>query len=269
MSYTFKFAGTELSELCAVVTKRPPREVALYDFELISISGKSGDDYIDNKRYKNVIFSRQIGFVDRENTHIADFDESLIDWLAYCQGYQEFEDTDHPGLVTYAALTNFAEVQTVLCKHHKATLKFSRVPFWFSKTGLEPITVNTSLDLSAGITVTNPYKLPAQYVLKLTLASGKESTNIFKLQIGSKTIQYLLSNLKYSTSTSAKRRYIIMDLEIKEIRAQTTETGGDIAFSSSALPPALEYNQQTTIRVSEDNNSVVQSMTLIPRWRKL
>lgn len=267
--YNFRFAGTSLADLYGVLTETPPREIALYDYKLIPIPGKSGDDYIDNKRYENVTFTRKIGLVNRTGEDPEVIVGRLLDWLSYNQGYQEFEDTDHPGLVTYAVLTNFAEVQTILRRHYRATLQFSRVPFWYSKTGLEPIVMNTAAALSEGIVLTNPYPAEAQAIYELVFDTGKSTTDYITLKVGSVTKTYILSELKYYVDGSSVRRYVTINLEIQEIKAQTTRAGGNIAFSAVSLPPTLKYGEQTDIKILHNHNNALLSMTVYPRWRCL
>lgn len=269
MRYNFKFGDMYLSNLSAFVTKTPPIEVAEYDFTMLNIPGRNGSEYIDNKRYKNVEFTREIGFVNRASSHINDFVDKLIYWLAYSTGYQEFEDTDHPGLVTYAALTNFREVQTLLRRYHTATLRFSRVPFWYSKTGLRPIELDSDF-MMAGVNIRNMFPADAQPLFKFVLNSGKATTDYFRLQVGDFIYAYSLSGLKYYIDGSQSRRYISMDCENKEIKAQSSESGDNIAYSDSVrVPPDLKFGIDTTIKITENHNNCLLSMSITPRWRRL
>lgn len=268
MRYNFKFGDMYLSDLSAFVTKTPPIEVAEYDFTMLDIPGRNGSEYIDNKRYKNVEFTREIGFVNRASSHINDFVDKLIYWLAYSTGYQEFEDTDHPGLVTYAVLTNFREVQTLLRRYHTATLRFSRVPFWYSKQGLEPISLD-STSMLTGVTLCNPYPADAQPIYKFVLGVNSSAGNYFRLKVGDWIHLYTLSDLKYFIDGVPTRRYITFDCENKEIKAQSTEEGGNIAYAAIALPPDLKFGIDTTIKITENYNDCLLSMSITPRWRCL
>lgn len=273
MSYTFKFAGTTLSSLFGVVTKTPGREIAVYDGTLSTIPGRNGDEFIDNKRYKNVPFSREIGFVSRANSSITDIVERVIDWLAYLHGYREFEDTDHPGLVTYAVLTNFSEVVTKLRKHHTAVLRFSRVPFWYSKQGLAPRVFNSYEAAHTGVQLQNPYPIEAEPIFEFTFNDGLANELHFTLQVGDRSRTFYLSDLRYYINASSKRKFVTMNCETKEIKAQLTADGGNIAFSSVALPanipPYTSSDTYTQVRLTEQSGDIIVNMKLYPRWRCL
>ena len=122
MAYDFKFGKYWLSELGATSAEEP----------LISVPGKDGKDCIDNKRYDNVEFKRKIAFVGGRDIKVKEKETQLINSFAYMQGYQDFEDNSHPGLVAEAALRNFNDVQRTLRTLHTAELSFSRKPFWYA-----------------------------------------------------------------------------------------------------------------------------------------
>ena len=55
----------------------------------------------------------------------------------------------------------------------------------------------------------------------------------------------------------------------KEINAQSTEEGGNIAYAAIALPPDLKFGIDTTIKITENHNNCLLSMSITPRWRRL
>ena len=265
--YNFSFAGTALSGFCGVTTKRPPREVALYDGTLQDIPGRSGSEFIDNKRYKNVPFTREIGFAKHSYSHIDDLVEMVIDWLAYLHGYQEFEDTDHPGMVTFAVLTNFGEIQTLLRKYHTATLKFSRVPFWYEKDGLKEKVLTDNL--YSGITLHNRYRIESKPIVKVKLYSTVTSSNAFTLRYnGAEDYIYRWSDLPLTTEGGALRRFITIDFENEETLMSTSESGGDAEYIDVGMPLGFTPGPNS-VSVFGGYNSTVESLSIIPRWRCL
>lgn len=264
MSYNFKFAGFALSEFYAVSTKRPPIEVAEYDGTLTSIPGKSGDEFLDNKRYKNVPMTREVGFVDRLGATPADLEKRFINWLAYVHGYQEFEDSDHPGMVTYAVLENFPEVQRELELIHKARLKFSRVPYWYSKAGLTPIVFSSQAEAETGAVLNNPYPADACPLIDIKVTSAALASGAYlRLIVGGVTY----SNTYNIYGVNSTRDHIIFDFEEKEIRAQSAD-GSDVYYSAGTPSPPLPTGE-TTIQLGVSTSGSVDSMTIIPRWRCL
>lgn len=117
MAYNFKFGKYWLSELGAASAEEPPVEIAQRDITFISVPGKDGKDCIDN-----VEFTRKIAFIGNGDFKAQEKELNLINHFAYLQGYQEFEDNSHPGLVTEAALRNFNDVQRTLRTLHTARI---------------------------------------------------------------------------------------------------------------------------------------------------
>lgn len=169
--YNFKFGDSWISELGAISTETPPVEIAQRDYELIDIPGKDGSDYIDNGRYNNVEFTRSISLIGRKNFPVEDKAANFINTYAYLQGYQPFEDTDHNDMMTEAVLTNFNEINRKLRTLNTATLKFSRKPYWYPKSGLEYREMNLS-PATPTLTFDNPFMLPSKPLIVFTTTGG-------------------------------------------------------------------------------------------------
>lgn len=266
--YWFKFGGTYSYDLGIIVDGTPNVEIAQRDFEMVNIPGKNGSDYIDNGRYNNVSFARNIALVQKGSSTVATKINALINAFAYLQGYQPFEDSDHSALMTHAVLTNLGEVSRDLRRLGRATLRFSRQPFWYAKTGLEPIELDSE-SMMTGRTLRNMFPANAQPLIKFVLNSGKTNSNYFRLQVGDFVHLYSLGDLKYYIDGSQSRRYISMDCENKEVKAQSSESGDNIAYANVALPPDLKFGINTTIKITENYNNCLASMSITPRWRCL
>ena len=252
-NYDFSFADVWLSDLNGVTTARPPHEVAEYDFELVDIPGKSGSEYIDNKRYKNVIMTREIGILHRSNSKQDKTVDDLIDWLAYNQGYHEFSDSDHPYMIAYAALTNFAEVSTVLRRYHKARLKFSRHPFWYHEGGLEYTTVPLTDDIPTKV-FKNPYKLTAKPLIEIVTTGGSPTV-----------IQYSITTpggIETAISCPAipGNATVVIDLEKKTSKVEDVYAPYDVP---EGFEPGVNTFKLTI------GKSRVSSIRIMPRWRCL
>ncbi len=262
--YNFKFAGVALSELHGVVTSRPDREVALYDGSLSDIPGRSKSEFIDNKRYKNVPFSREIGFSQRPSIQIPDLIEQLINWLGYHQnGYYEFEDSDHPGMVTYATLTNFGQIQTTLRRFHTATLKFSRDPFWYIKKSLE----YTSLDLTAdtvSATILNPYKIDSKPIIRFGLKNKSAGTDIIAFNIISGGVS---TNYSYSLNRATYHGSYTLEIDCENETVRLI-SGNTVHFRDSSIPKGFDIGS-TTFTLTGSTKSNLNSLSFAPRWRCL
>ena len=256
MSYNFKFGGSALSEFYAFTTKRPPIEIAEYDGTRVSIPGKSGDEFLDNKRYKNVSMTREVGFVDRPGATPADLERAFIDWLAYLHGYQEFEDSDHPGMVTYAVLENFPEAQRELELIHKAKLKFSRVPFWYVKTGFEPLAVDMSA-ATPTLSIENLYPVGSEPIIVFNTTAG--SPFVIGYSITAAGIQ---QNFEYLSVEGN----ITLTIDCEEYSAISNFSGG-AAYKPYDVPEGFGVGQNVfQITAGADR---ISSIMITPRWRCL
>ena len=172
--YNFRFGDTWLSEFGAVCTEEPTIEIAQRDVSFIDIPGKDGSDCVDNKRYKNVEFTRNIALVGRKVSTANDKAIQLVNNYAYLQGYQLFEDTDHNGLITEAALINFGDITKSLRTMHTAQLKFTRKPYWYLKESLEEFPLGEEV-YTGGVEFINPYPTTACPVLRFYLNTSPYS----------------------------------------------------------------------------------------------
>ena len=261
MSYEFKFAGRSLSDLYGVTTKRPDIEVARYDGQRYTIPGKNGDEFRDNKRYLNVSMKRSIGFAQRPAGYIPDLVDQLINWLAYAHGYQEFEDTDHPGLITYAVLENFDSVRIQLRRYHFATLQFSRVPFWFKKTSVSE-SHYTKAEAASGVTLNNPYPLFSQPLIRIELdVFPTTSSPIIAVSLDSALLFYY----EYSRAANDQSSFII---DTESLQAYIKKNTGEIQYVDADVSEKLIFKSgSTTLKLQ--NTANVYKLHVTPRWRCL
>lgn len=263
MSYNFIFGGTNLSSLYGVTTSRPPIEIAEYDGELRSIPGCNGDEYIDNHRYKNVIFTREIGIIKRQSGNTYAIVENLIQWLAYSHGYQSFEDSDHPGMVTYAVLTNFNEVQIQLRRIHKAKLKFSRVPFWYLKTGTSEQHY-TYAEIRDSVQMVNPYILESKPIIRAELIVIQTTSQIdFDIDINGVSITVgVIRRQAYENSS------LIIDTEKQLVYVRNNSTG-EKRMQNIDVPSNFCFSQGTNTITVTRRTSTSTDFYITPRWRCL
>ena len=267
MRYDFKYAGRSLSEFYGVTISRPPIEIAAYDGEHVDIPGHNGSDYIDKKRYKDVQFTRKIGFIQRRMPDNPV--QKLIEWLGYLHGYQEFEDTDHPGMVTYADLKDPGSIRNELNVYLKAELKFQRVPFWYDKRALTTgIELPDAAALEAGVRLFNPYPLDAAPLIRVEMKSGALSGNTqFRIRYDNTSFTYLTSRLPLGTA-SAFRKYVYMDCDTGEVYTKLNDSDTTVQYADVDAPDLLKPGE-TLFGLLSGWSNTVESMMIIPRWRCL
>ena len=257
MAYDFKFGKYWLSELGATSAEEPPVEIAQRDITFISVPGKDGKDCIDNKRYDNVEFKRKIAFVGNGDFKAQEKEINLINHFAYLQGYQDFEDNSHPGLVTEAALRNFNDVQRTLRTLHTAELSFSRKPFWYLKSGLAEMTLDINALTSDGVEIINPFPAAAKPLstCRVSLSVTANYDGVYEERRISKS----------SVRITATHHFVVLDLEKQHATVQD-ENGDIYSYVDMDLPDPIGEGR-AIIKIIYQSKTV--GLSIIPRWRCL
>ena len=243
----FSFNGVSLSSLGGRIIESPMHTIATRDKSFIKVYGQSGDEVVDNGSYNNVNFSVKIGFFTFVSHQTAEqLARAIINWLAPLQdGYYVYRDSYNTGYFTKAALTNFNEIVREMRTFLTATLKFSRVPFWYKDSGTSGITFSDQ-----GI-IENPEIYPSKPVLNLTYTGSDASIDVRIEFNGTPVIVNMgaLQNVQFLDGVE-KQHYMIKN--------------GNKVYLSSALPPNLPPGDTL---ITFNTSSV--SCTLTPNWRRL
>lgn len=254
----FKFNGKWLSQFGGLLKGKSTFEIAKKNFELIKIAGKSGQSFIDYGNYDNVEFKREIVVADNlsplnERKNV----EAILNWLAYADGYCEFRDTLHNGFFTKAVLTNFDEiVEEFNNKIHSATLKFSRLPFWYSDIGEKEV-VFTGDQIQNGIELHNPFLLNSTPNIEIEWLENSGQPRKTAIEING-----------VSSSINRPDNVVSATLDFENLTS-TVSVASEITpvyFNFSAFD-GLAFGKNT-IKISE-TNSKIASVKIKPRWRKL
>lgn len=245
--HDFTFNGISLRSLGGRITEAPFHTVASRDVEQVKIYGQSGDEVIDNQSYNNVPFTVKIAFITYKTAMTAnDLARAVINWLAPLQGaYYTYTDSWNDGYFTKARLTNFDEVKRELRTLLTATLKFSRVPFWYSNSGTNGVTFNNQ-----GLFV-NPEIYPSEPVLNLTYTGSSDIT-----------VRIVFNGvpIEITMGITPVNNQILDGVRKQHYRVEN----GSKIYISNVVPPDL---------VPGDNiiafNTSQVTCTLVPNWRRL
>lgn len=258
----FRFGTTWLSDVGCRLTTVPPVEIATRNVSLIDIPGRDGAECIDNGFYNNVEFTREIGFVNKLG-EIAP-ENKVINWLAYLQGgYYEFEDTQHPGEITYAVLTNFGQIQKQLQRIHKATLQFSRHPYWYSKNGLIKQKYTTDEMIGGTVEILNPYNLNTKPIFYFHMKGSINTKQKISFEIIVNDVKYSYVDVPYINVYSK----IVLDCEKEQMYVTDNRDNIYKYVDISKVPQLLVGSNK--ISISSDDSENIDSISIIPRWRKL
>ena len=243
---SFSFNGVSLSSLGGRITEAPFHTVASRDVEQVKIYGQSGDEVIDNRSYNNVAFSVKIAFLTYKTAQTANnIARAVINWLAPLQGaYYAYTDSWNDGYFTKARLTNFDEVKRELRTLLTATLKFSRVPFWYSNDGTQGLTFNNQ-----GLFV-NPELYPSEPVLHLTNTGASATVRITFNGVP----------IEITMSISYINNQILDGVQKQHYRIEN----GSKVYLSSVVPPDLVPGDNI---IAFSTSQV--TCTLFPNWRRL
>lgn len=274
MRYDFRFGRYWLSELGARSAEPPGVEIAQRDVTFVTIPGKDGDDCIDNGSYSNVDFKRKIAVLTKPDADVSEKAQRLINNFAYLQGYQEFEDTDHIGFVTEAALKNFNTIQRKLRTLNTAELVFTRKPFWYLKSGLDELPLDMTKLLGSGVELFNPFPAEAKPVFRfdLTFPSTAQSTTY------DCTVPFAVAanyGGTYSEKTctitgitiTATYHYLVIDCEKQQIKV--LDADGTVYKYFDKPVPAPVGEGKVVVRITNPWNLQISAMSIIPRWRRL
>ena len=265
------FGGKWLSEFGGFITDAPKFEVAERDCEVIEIPGRSGDIILDNHRYKNVPFERNVAFRKMLGQTQREQIDCVIDWLAYLQSdYYEFRDTFHPGLVTKAKLTNLGALLRESLRLSSLPLQFSRVPYWYDDSGQ----IEQVVDLSGGGTITatfeNPNKLTAKPIYRLYCPwRGSDfSGQYIKFKVNGSDY-YNYANINYTSDyTTTGYNCFVIDCENLFIGRMNTRTGLRDARVAN-FPPDFVQGTNTVEFLLGNISSQYAKLTVQANWRRL
>ena len=256
--HDFTFNGQSLLSLGGRIVQPPVHTVARRSTERVKLYGRSGDEIIDNESYDNVDFSLKIALLPHLTQRTAhDLAYAVIDWLAPLQnGYYVYTDTCNPGYFTKAVLTNIDEIRRDLRTLLTATLKFSRVPFWYSNSGTEPATAEGGF-----LTLVNPELYAAEPVITARY-TGSTSNNL-KYYIWVDDVQlpeaFVLGGITPVFYLDGVRRQ------------HYTVDSGQKRYLSSVLPPDIPPAGTVSYKARLEGKSFGADnvLTVTPNWRRL
>ena len=254
MAYWFYFGDTDSIDIGLKVDGTPDLGTAQRDGELISIPGKDGDDYIDYGRYKNVEFSLNVAVIQKGSKKVREQIDDVIDAFAYLYGYQYFEDSDHTNFMTEVVLTNFGDFKRELRRLGRATLQFSRKPFWYDTESLNRYIDVRLIDEIPTREFQNPFKLIAKPIIEFETTAGSPGSFQYSIEDENGVETTYSGYLAPSAST------IVIDCE----KESATINGNPIDLT---IPEGFKHGTNTFKLLSGRDR--MTSIRILPRWRRL
>lgn len=178
---TVSFNGVNLSTFYGVyVSGNQTFSSAEHDYEEITVPGRSGSLFIDNKTYKNTKHSYDAWIGENLETNLR----GLRSFLASSSGYCRLEDTYHTDEFYKAIFKGPLDVETILLTAGVFTLEFERMPQRFLNSGSQV----TSFTASGSIT--NPTLFNSKPLVRV-YGTGNLTVNGTAITILSHTYSYI------------------------------------------------------------------------------
>ncbi len=250
----FSFDGVSLSSFGGRMLQPPSHQIAARNKSFVKIYGQSGDEIIDNQSYNNVPFSLKICFLPFFAQQTAqDLARAVIDWLAPLQdGYYIYRDSLNDGYFTKAALTNFEEITRELPTLLTATLKFSRVPFWYKDSGATAISLYTGSSNS----IINPEAYPSEPLYRWVYERGGNETANITVNGVTTAVPLATGATTYYLDNVCKQFYRISDNQ-------------KIYLGSLLLPDLKPGTNTVLFNLNGSISSGSFHLEIIPNWRRL
>lgn len=246
------FGGQSLNRHGFAVRHFPVHTVGQRDMEFRQLYGRSGDLIRSNRRFSNVEMTYEINTFDLKYLqNKALLERDLIDLLLSADGYQRFEDSTVPDYFTNAVCTSVGEIFTNhLNGYLSTTITFSRVPFWYAKTGQEPVSYSL---FDNNYILQNPEKYEALPLIRIKTDAAHTTL--------------VVNNAEYDIYFPESGMAIELDAETMQASNGSTDMN---AYITGDYFPTLRSGMNT-IRLWKRSSAAVEleEFTIIPRWRRL
>jgi len=216
MSTWFTFAGRSSKEFGILVDDASDTWASPeHDFEMISVPGRDGDLYIDNKRDKNVEITYKCAIGVDFRTNMDEFRT----FVASNTGYKVLKDSTHPGEFRLAVIS---AIQPRVIRNGRAgefDIKFTCKPQRYLDDG----------DIWTRYAPAAQGNAFSFYIENPTLFESKPLIRVY----GTGTLKidgYTAVTIADCTS------YIDIDSEIEECYEGATNRNGDITLQSNSFP---------------------------------
>lgn len=232
---SFEYLGKKSSDFGLRIEEGISFDSPETDLEFVEIKGRDGDVPIDNKRLKSVNKSFPVTLFPLSGKKLIDQTTDISNWLKSNKSHTTLTVANEP-LYSYLALYyEQYNISQFLRYYGRAVLNFKIMPYKFLKTGLNQITL--------GSTITNPTRRQARP--KITI----KGTGNITLKIGTST--WTLRNIDQG---------IVIDTLLDTV---TSLDGSRPAWDKITTYPLPTINPgQNAVTVTGTTTEI----KIIPRW---
>lgn len=247
--HDFSFNGHSLSELGAVIAKKPTHIVGIRDIDATKIQYHSGNAFTDNGRYENVEIKHKIRAVPSFcGLTFEAFCRRLTEWL-YTENFEPkiYRDTYNLGYYRKGICTQIGEIVSVHKKVYETEITFDFDPFLYADNGIMP-KLYESANGTIIETLYNPEKWASCPTIKII------GTGIYTLAVNNVEITATVAN----------------SLTIDKSQEDVFDDNGNSAndkINGYALPYLKAGTN--TIFLSRTEGSGEFSLEIVPNWRRI
>ncbi|KGL45678.1 hypothetical protein [Listeria newyorkensis] len=131
----FQFAGKKSTDFGMRILIDRVFPVPEQDIERIETPGISGDNFIDNDRYKNITMDYPVNIISYNGLTIYEIYAEISKWIRFKRGYNKLIDTVDNRYYRLARCFNMTEIQNVNNSFGRTTISFDCKPFKYSIIG--------------------------------------------------------------------------------------------------------------------------------------
>lgn len=230
----FEYKGIRSTDMGLIIKGERTLGSAERDIEFQSIPGRSGDLIIDNGRYTNFEESFNCGLLPVYGRNTEEQSKYIKSWLQSSFSYEQFRIWTDPNYVRMGVCISKVDISKTLSDWGNALVIFSFKPYKYLLTGLETITITSS------ISIFNPENFESQPYLKI-YGDGDVS-----LYINNQTI-----------SIEGIDEYIEIDSEMKNAYKDTQPLNNQLKSDF----PVFETGENAISWTGS-----VSKIEIIPRW---
>lgn len=252
--HNFYFGDKWLSYFGGRIAQAPQHEIPVRDVSAVEIPYRDGDILIDNGRWQNIEFEREICFLpylsELSAKHLA---RAVIEWLTLNQGYQKYKDTYNPGYFTEAYISNVDYIVRELPSLLSTRIKFNRKPWWHSELGQRTI----DFELNKSVVLHNSERYESLPTIRIT---NTQNSSVRKVAVATVNINGDIFHFKCPGGYD----HSIFDGETLQYIAYKSDGTTDFV-NDEIMPPKLKTGNNQII-VTSYLNAI---MSLRPNWRRL
>lgn len=244
------YNGRDSREFPIYITSKTSFDKPDRDVSFVEVPGRSGDIIIDNGKYKNIKIDYGLKFFSKnftgwDNYDFASYYDKISEWLKPTVEYYNLTDSYDPNYYRKACLKSSIKLKQLHYDIGAFNVSFSCKPYRYRFDG------ENTIQLTSDGTITNPEPESSLPLIRVVPISSGDV--VFKITTENGFLSFLVMNVEDN--------YVDIDSEAMNVYSGTTNYNNNYVQS---VFPSLAPGENTI-----EFTTNVQSISIIPRWRRL